>query len=372
MIPKAGKIALYAALLLVASCSPRSSDATSLSAGDHPTTIVNGSTSAGGGATSSDSSTSLLTTSSTTDVSTSSAVSSTAEPVQDVGLPTTGESGSGCNGKIDIMFLVSGAVSLQDSLEVSIPAFATTLEEELGEFDLHVMAVDPDGYWGDAHCPKNKCPADGGCPVEGHEDFPCWALHEEGALTKCDNTRGAGVVFQAGPYTANKPCGVPPGQRFITNDTPDFAEVFACLARSGSAAGGTVMHGATLGRALAFDLEHGCNAGFLREDALLMVVQIVSASWEEAEPWEWADYVLDAKGGEQDMVVALAISVDWVDYPPGPLCEEGKTAQEVPGFAAWTQYFDHGVHGSKCAPTYAPFFAEAVSIAAELCEPVPR
>jgi len=38
----------------------------------------------------------------------------------------------------------------------------------------------------------------------------------------------------------------------------------------------------------------------------------------------------------------------------------------------WTQYFDHGVHGSKCAPTFAPFFSEAASIAAALCDPVPR
>jgi len=372
LIPKTGKIALYAALSLVASCGPRSGDATSLSAGDDPTMIENGSTSSESGATSGDSSTSLSTTSSTTDVSTSSAVSSTGEPVHDVGLSTSGGSGHGCNGKIDIMFIMSGAESLHDRLEVSIPAFATTLEEELGEFDLHVMAVDPDGRWGSIDCPKNKCPADGGCPLEGYEEYPCWALHEEGVLTKCDNTRGAGVVFQAGPYSANKPCGALPGQRYITSNTPDFAEAFACLAHDGGASGGKVMHGDTLGRALAFDLEHGCNAGFLREDALLMVVQIVAATSEDPTPWEWADYVLDAKGGDQDMAVALAISVDWVGYPSGPLCEEGKTAPHPPTFVEWTQYFDHGVHGSKCAPTYAPFFAEAASIAAELCDPVPR
>ena len=366
------RLALYGALLLVVSCGPRSGDATSLSGGDDPTTVANGSTSSGSDATSSGGSTSSATTSSATDVPTSSAVSSTGEPVIDVGLPSTGEGGSACNGKIDIMFIVSAAQLLDESLEASIPAFASTLEEELGEFDLHVMAVDPDGRWGSADCPKNKCPADGGCPLEGYEDYPCWALHEEGALTKCDDTRGAGVVFRAGPHSANKPCGVPPGQRYITRDTPDFAEVFSCLVRDGAGSGGIIMHGETLGRALAFDLQQGCNAGFLREDALLMVVQIVSASFGDSAPWEWADYVLEAKGGDQDMAVALAISRDWVGYPPGPLCEDGKTEQDVPGFAAWTQYFDHGVHGSKCAPTYAPFFAEAASIAAELCDPVPR
>jgi len=191
-------------------------------------------------------------------------------------------------------------------------------------------------------------------------------------LTKCDNTRGAGVVFQAGPFSENKPCGVPPGQRYISSDTPGFAEAFACLARDGGTSGGSLEHGTTLGRALAFDMAHGCNAGFLREDALLMVVQIVGSSWEEAEPWAWADYVLEAKGGDQDMAVALAISSDWMGYSPEPLCEGANMVPHPPAFAEWTQYFDHGVHGSKCAPTYAPFFAEAASISAELCDTVPR
>lgn len=206
------------------------------------------------------------------------------------------------------------------------------------------------------------------CPYRGRSPPRRPSIHKTDEVVRAIER----IRFQAGPYTANKPCGVPPGQRFITSDTPDFAEVFACLARSGDAAGGLVMHGDTLGRALAFDLEHGCNAGFLREDALLMVVQIVAATVEEATPWDWADYALDAKGGDQDMAVALAISVDWMGYQPGPLCEEGKTAPHPPTFVEWTEYFDHGVHGSKCAPTYAPFFAEAASIAAELCDPVPR
>ncbi len=47
------------------------------------------------------------------------------------------------------------------------------------------------------------------------------------------------LVFQAGPYTASKACGVPPGQRFITTYMPDLTEAFACLARSGDAAGGS-------------------------------------------------------------------------------------------------------------------------------------
>lgn len=357
-------------LVYIAACGPGSASSSGLSGGGDP--LIDSTTTTSSDATSTNGSTSLATTSSGSDVSTSSSMSSTGEPVVDVGLPTTGDSGSTCNGKIDIMFLISGGEVLQEGLEASIPEFAATMQEVLGEFDLHVMVVDPDGRWGSNLCPKDKCPADGGCPLEGYDDFPCWALHEEGALTKCDNTRGAGVVFQAGPYAANKPCGVEPGQRYITSNTPDFAGEFACLAHDGGAPGGELMYGNTLGRALAFDLTNGCNAGFLREDALLMVVQIVVASWEEPTYWDWADYVLEAKSWDQDMAVALAISSDWAGYEDGPLCEGADAVPHPPAFAAWTQEFEHGVHGSKCAPTYAPFFAEAAAIAAELCDPAPN
>lgn len=361
-----------AVLVAAWGCGPGTAESTTLSGGDELTTLADGSSTAAGSSSAAEGSTSTGAVSTAGTSATSAAATSTGEPVTDVGLPTTGDGGPACNGKIDVLFIISDGPINRESLEVSIPEFAATMQDELAEFDLHVMVADPDGKWGDSYnCPKNKCPADGACPAEGFEDFPCWALHEEGALTKCDNTRGAGVVFRAGPFTENKPCGVPPGQRFITGDDPNFAEVFACLAHNGANGGGSLEHGATLGRALAFDLQGGCNAGFLREDALLLVVQVVAANWDETWPWEWADYALEAKDFEQDMVVALAIARDWKGYEPEPLCEGAEFQIKREGFAEWVQYLDHGIHRSLCAPTFAPFFSEAASMAAELCSTAP-
>jgi len=57
-------------------------------------------------------------------------------------------------------------------------------------------------------------------------------------------------------------------------------------------------------------------------------------------------------------------------YEPKPLGNEVSTKRE--GFAEWVQYFDHSVFGSRCAPSYGPLFAEAATLAADLCDPIPR
>lgn len=373
--PATALLSTLAALGLLFACTPRSSATSTLSGGDGPPTVAadGSSTSAASSSTGEGGSTSTGAASAAGTSAASSAATSTGEPVTDVGLPTTGEGGSACNEKIDILFIMGDGYMLEETLDVSTPEFLKTMQEELAEFDLHVMVVDPQGEWGDdIRCPKNKCPADGGCPVEGFEDFPCWALHEEGAITKCDNTRGAGLVFPAGAGAANKPCGVPPGQRYITGDSPDFAEVFSCLSGRSGGSGGQTEHGTTLGRALSYDLQYGCNAGFLRDDALLLVVQVVQMSWELSKPAEWAEYALEAKGYDQDMVVALGIGTEWKDYEPQPLCEAAKSIDEPGGIAEFVEVFDHGVFGSRCAPSYGPFFDGAAAMAAELCRNVPR
>ncbi|MBK8264989.1 MAG: hypothetical protein IPK80_27075 [Nannocystis sp.] len=52
----------------------------------------------------------------------------------------------------------------------------------------------------------------------------------------------------------------------------------------------------------------GCNAGFLRDDALLMVTFIGGYDYDsKGNPDLWADRVLSAKGGDQGAVVMVSI-----------------------------------------------------------------
>jgi hypothetical protein len=280
---------------------------------------------------------------------------------------------SACNGKIDVLFAIGegGVTPFLDALDAAYPDFAASMSAAFAEHDLHVMVIDGNGVWGDdVRCPKSQCPPNGGCPDPSYgdpNDFPCWALHEEGALTKCDNTLGAGVIFPAGRDASNKPCGVPEGRRFLSGDDLGFAELFACVARVG-ATPGDHMVGWAAGEALSVNLQEGCNEGFLRDDALLVVVLIDGIEESPYNPYAWAQRVLEAKGGEQDKVVALAISSD-ATAVEDPVCEKGDDAFPPHPAYLWQQHFDHGLFGSICAPDLAPFFEEAASLAAELCEP---
>jgi hypothetical protein len=279
--------------------------------------------------------------------------------------------GSACNGKIDILFAIGqgGVTEHLDVLQASYAAFAATMTETFADHDIHVMVVEADGVWGDNYrCPKDKCPADDGCPAPSYgdpNDFPCWALHDDAALSKCDNTLGAGVIFPAARLASNKPCELPAGRRFLEGDDTDFADKFVCVATLG-AAPGDHMVGWAMGEALSIDLQVGCNEGFLREDALLLAVMLVGTEESPYNPYVWAERVLEAKGYEQDKIVALAVGTDHgaVDEP---LCDGNG---DEPGVSfQWVQHFDHGVHGSRCAPDFAPFFLEAAELAVGLCDP---
>ena len=276
-----------------------------------------------------------------------------------------------CNRKVDLVFVIGQHAYYHEHLDVlygSYPGFIETMKEVFADIDLHVMVVTGDGEWGDQEsCPKSMCPADGGCPAYGEDnDYPCWALYEEGALSNCDNTHGAGVVFPAGEDAANKPCGLPDGRRYLEGDEPLFAERFDCIARLGGT-GGWFQYGWAIGEAVSVDLQEGCNAGFLREDALLFAVLFTSYDSSPYNPYAWAQRVLEAKGFNQDLVVALGYGWDGGAVEP-KLCEP-QFPDDGPGAVySWLEHFDHSFFGSICAPSYVSPFVEAATVAAELCE----
>ena len=129
---------------------------------------------------------------------------------------------------------------------------------------------------------------------------------------------------------------------------------------------GLQMVGWAMGEALSIDLQVGCNEGFLREEALLLVVMLVGREDSPYNPYVWAQRVLESKDNEQDKIVALAVGTDHGAVSE-PLCDGSG---DKPGsHIQWAQHFEHRVQGSICAPSFAPFFLEAAELAAELCEP---
>ncbi|MEZ4454637.1 MAG: hypothetical protein R3B09_34615 [Nannocystaceae bacterium] len=299
------------------------------------TTLESGSTSGVSGS-SSDATTATTAAGSTSgassEVSTSEATSTTL--VLDVGSDKDlGGDGTpeGCKGKIDFLFVISRDVNMyvvQDQLVDAFPKFISTIAAKFEDFDYHIMVVDTDDYWGhpwqctpvcpdlsckegDPCCPYDQYKGDPCCPVP---DYPCGDL---GLVTVCDETLGAGTVFNAGKYASNHPCKVDSGRRYLTKGQSNLSDTFACIAQVGTVGSNEV--GAALAAAIAPEINApgGCNDGFLRDDALLMVTMVTPGyddSFSGSVP-EWHEAVVAAKHGDPGAVVMFVIgNTECPDY----------------------------------------------------------
>ena len=223
----------------------------------------------------------------------------------------------GCKGKIDFLFVISRAWTMktaQEQLIAAFPMFIETIESKFAAFDFHIMVIDGDHEWGLEPCDAD-CEKQGSCAVP---DYPCDLLD---LVTTCDRTIGAGNVFAAGGYASNKPCDIAGGRRYLTKDQPNLTETFACVAKLGIS--GTDLMGEALTMAMKPEINApgGCNAGFLRDDALLMVTFIGGYDYNSKwDPGTWAANVLKAKKDDPGAVVMLSI-LDPTCPPPDRICE---------------------------------------------------
>ncbi|MDC0715960.1 hypothetical protein [Nannocystis bainbridge] len=228
---------------------------------------------------------------------------STTTPLQDLGMPDLGDPHPvGCRGKIDFLFVISRLgymENMQARLIDAFPHFIATIESKFADFDYHIMVVDGDETWGSAAC-NAACQA---CPYPG---YPCDAVAEASA---CDATMGAGTVFPAGDAATNESCGVVGGRRYLTREQPDLQGTFACLAQIGLSGDDELGEAVTAAVSPALNEPGGCNAGFLRDDALLMVTFISNTPDTDSEgtPKQWADAITGAKHGDPDSVVMFSI-----------------------------------------------------------------
>ncbi len=242
--------------------------------------------------------------------SSESAGTSTTEALfPDMGTPPDFGPDPGCKGKIDFLFVISRAGIMgpaQDQLVAAAPDFISTIQAQFDEFDVHIMVVDSEKDWWVEECEFMTCP---NCEVD--PNYPCGYKP-----TACDTTLGAGTIFNAGPKSMDVPCDL--GEhRYITKDTPDIQGTFECIARVGTW-GNNRMGDALLG-AVSPQLNAsepapgGCNAGFLRDDALLVLTMIgpednPGGGDSKDAPWqEWRQAVVDAKHGDENAIVALGI-----------------------------------------------------------------
>jgi len=290
-----------------------------------------------------------------------------AEPKFDLGVDTADVTSAGEKGcrKVDFLFVIDNSASMEDNqaaLIASFPGFIDKIQTTLNaDSDYHIMVVDTDD---DGRCAQP-------CKV-GTEDYvefcaPAVPNACEAELTECDVTRGAGVLHPVGIFASNAVCPVADGRRYMLLDQPDLASVFSCVASVGTAGNPSErpMNGMTAALSDALNDVGGCNEGFLRDDALLVVTFISDDNQREdvGNADGWYDEVVKAKLGNTSAVVVAGLIPQ-----PDLGCGGGGDTNG----AHWAKFIGlwgtHGLAGSVCDPDYSPFFSKAVDIIDEACD----
>ena len=271
--------------------------------------------------------------------------------LQDVGAETDfgDPKPAGCGGKIDFLFVMSrstGMELIQTQLIAAFPQFIDTIESKFADFDYHIMVVDGDAHWGLVTCNDDCTPE--GCPVP---DYPCDLMD---TLTTCDWTMGAGSIFPAGGLAANVPCKVAGDRRYLTKEQPKLEETFTCLASLGMSGRNQIGEAFAAAMQPPMNAPAGCNAGFLRDDALLMVTMIGGYDdFSAGEPSSWAAAALAAKHDDPDSIVMFRIGV--VGCPDADrVCQLAKM-------------FPHRLIIDAFIKDYGASFAEAADLVDEAC-----
>jgi hypothetical protein len=286
-----------------------------------------------------------------------------------------------CN-KIDLLYVVDNSQSMreeQDNLIRSFPAFIDVVQGVLGNSDYQIMVVDTDAAGlpsfnsladlleGRATCdPAPSCCGDvcvlasipyveafvSSCNGTLCADLP---LFDPGA-DPCEGVLGAGRRLRV----TGEPCGIGDDRRYMRADQPDLSGAFSCAAQVGTAGNGNEQPmGALLAALSAYHNDvGGCNSGFLREDALLVVTFITDEEdvASPGDPDQWRQAVLDAKGGDEASVVILGLVGD--ENLAGASC---ASADGSPRLQEFVQSFRFGSLGSVCSEDYTPFFEAAVT-----------
>ncbi len=310
----------------------------------------------------------------TVENSTGTSTGSTSEaPLPDMpGFETLGPV-KGC-GKIDILFVIndggevdgepSKKIEAYDALSIrnGTTAFLTAMQQQAGEYDLQVMVVKGDPLWEGTNGPSSCCVPDKPCDELG--PFPCDPPF--GLTNDCDSTLGAGVRYPAGFMASNRDCDLAGGHRYLTEAQDDFAETFECILNVGQTGTQAQRYLAAMVQAVGPTLNApgGCNEGFLRPDAMLVVVilTVFADTKSPGTPEGLAASLIAAKDGYAEGIVVVGV-LNTVDYSDGDYCgddPDDRTRKFVEGFP-------NHVLGSYCAPDIGVNLVQAVDVIQAAC-----
>jgi hypothetical protein len=249
----------------------------------------------------------------------------------------------GCT-KVDFLFVVDNSGSMddeQENLVDNFPAFINGIQSTLEDVDeYHVGVTTTDTY-----------------------DYNIAGCQELGSL----------VVRTGGSFSSNQACGpYATGANYMT-ELDNLGDTFACAAQVGTSGDSTERPMNALEAAVRGD--HAgpgqCNEGFLRDDALLVIV-IITDEWDgpgdpessssSGNAQSWYDTVVAAKQGIAENIVVLTLS-----YINGGVCPPTDNFFNPGDIQPFTELFgDNGFQGCINGD-FNEIFMEATGVIEEAC-----
>jgi len=245
---------------------------------------------------------------------------------------------------VDLLFVIDNSGSMQDeqaSLVASFGGFVAGVQAALESAEsYHIGVVTTDSYSSNA----------AGC-----------------------RNLGALVTSTGGNASSNTNClPFASGMRYLDDTEPDLTAKFSCIAQVGTSGSGSEIQAEAGYRAVSPNLNAvgACNEGFVREDALLVVVIITDEDDKEScslfgcsggssgNPSNWFQKFVEYKSGIEENIVVLALV-------GGPNNSCG--AQHCSRLINMTSMFTNGFVGDICAPSYELFFNDAINVIDDAC-----
>ena len=260
----------------------------------------------------------------------------------------------GCNA-VDFLFVIDDSGSMfdkQQNLINNFPVFSAGIQSTLQNvtsYQVGVVATDAYAY----------------------NDPPCGML---GDLV---------ISTQGGFDSSNAVCGpYEEGHNYMTEED-DLDTSFACAAQLGTYGDGFEKPMEAMVNTVGpmHDEDGECNEGFIRDEALLVIVIITDeydgmgdpegfGGFSAGDPQSWYDAVVEAKDGIPQNAVVMSLINYYAtgDEPPSP-CQPIDGYSDGVNIKTFTQMFEeNGFIGGICQPDYGPIFEEAIGVIETACD----
>lgn len=250
--------------------------------------------------------------------------------------------------KVDLLFVIDDSGSMADnqrSLAASFDGFMRGVRSRLASVQsYHVGVVTSEAYYANV----------AGCP-------------EIGAL----------ITRTSGPGASNMDCApFAGGNHYLTQDEPDLAARFRCVAQLGSGGDDNERMMRSLLNAVSprLNAPGACNAGFARRDSLLVVVLITdeddvakpcdtpgcTPAGSGGLPDDWVRELVSYRSGLAQNVVVLSLLGQRLDNACG-----AQPAARLIGFTR--RFGQNGFTGDVCATSYDGFFDQTLGVIETAC-----